>query len=315
MGMNGIRFYGLLYIDAQNNKNVNVRGVVDPNIYILCASLCSKTFRAAGSVFCIITNEVEYVRKRFDSLGLEDITVFPHDFISVVPTATPFYATHFKLDIYRAFGRGVFGEQVGLIDLDTVLLRKLPSTTSLAVYDITEQVIPTYGRRIGSDMELVSGRSLSDPRWYGGEFIMGTTTEFATVSQYTDKCWTNYLQNISSLHHVGDEMIVSSALNMARGDGVRIVDYGRDNLVARWWTARTEHRQAAFDAVERAALLHLPADKTFLAKEAPYEFETEKFLSRFRRHARNKIAVRSIVNAGTLLLGGGMKFTPRLTSK
>lgn len=316
MGMEGTSFYGLLYIDAQSSKNVNLGKVASPNIYILCASLCSKTFRAAGAVFHIITNNEEYVRRHLDGFGLDDIVVFGHDFPSIVPKNTPFYVAHFKLDIFKAFGHGIFGERIALIDLDTVLLRRLPPTASLAVYDISDQVFPAYGRhRIGSDMELVSGRPLSDPRWYGGEFVMGSATEFATVSRYIDSCWTNYVENISSLHHVGDEMIMSCALNMARADGVRIVDYGQDNVVARWWTARTSHRQAAFDVISGAALLHLPADKGFLAKEAGYEFDPEAFLSRFRRHARKKIVARAVASAGELLVRRSTKFTPRLSSE
>src|SRR5262249_31429732 len=153
----------------------------------------------------------------------------------------------------------------------------LPPAASLAVYDISDQIFPAYGRRrVVSDMELVSGRPLSDARWYGGEFVMGSATEFATVSRHIYLFPTNYVENISSLHHVGDEMIMSCALNMARADGVRIVDYGQDNVVARWWTARTSHRQAAFDVISGgAALLHLPADKVFLAKEAGHEFDPE----------------------------------------
>jgi len=316
MGMEGTKFYGLLYIDAQGSKNVNLGKVVDPNIYILCASLCSKTFRAAGAVFHIITNNEEYVRRHLEGSGLDDIVVFGHDFPSIVPRTTPFYVAHFKLDIFKAFGHEIFGERIALIDLDTVLLRRLPPTASLAAYDISDQVFPAYGRhRIGSDMELVSGRSLSDPRWYGGEFVMGSATEFATVSRYIDSCWTNYVENFSSLHHVGDEMIMSCALNMARADGVRIVDYGQGNVVARWWTARTSHRQAAFDAISGAALLHLPADKAFLAKEAGYEFDREAFLLRFRRHARKKIVARAVASAGELLIRKSTKFTPRLSSE
>jgi len=316
MFMEGTRMYGLLYIDdAQSNKNVNLGEVVDPNIYILCASLCSNTFRAAGGIFRIITNNEEYVRRRLETLGLDDTVVLGREFSWIVPESIRFYAAHFKLDIFNAFGRGIFGERIGLIDVDSVLLRRLPPTASLAVYDISDQVFPAYGKdRIAFDMELVSGRSLSDPRWYGGEFVMGSAAEFATISEYIDLCWANYVDNISCLHHVGDEMIMSSALNMARADGLPIADYGQDRVVARWWTARTAHRQVSFDVVRGAALLHLPADKAFLAKEAGHEFDPEGFLSRFRRYARKKIVVRAVVGAGELFLRGSKKFTPRLSS-
>ena len=290
---NETRFYGLLYIDEQNNKDHSgLRCGVDPiDIYIMCASLCSKTFRAMGSALHLITNKGEYVRRRLERLNLDDLAVLDHDFSLTVPKKIWFYSAHFKLDILKAFGLGQFGERIGLIDLDTVLLRRLPSSAGLAVYDISDQVFPAFGKhRVVSDLQLVSGRSLSDPRWYGGEFVAGSAVEFATISRHIDSCWPTYVKYISSLHHVGDEMIMSSALNMARADGVEMVDYGQAGLVARWWTDPTEHKQAPFDAVTGAALLHLPADKVFLSQEAGYRFDPEVLLSRFRRYARKKIA-------------------------
>jgi hypothetical protein len=313
------RFYGLLYIDEQNNKYHSNRGCgVNPiDIYIMCASLCSKSFRATGAEFHIITNNKAYISRRLEHLNLENLAVFEHNFSLIVPKKIWFYSAHFKLDIFKAFGRGQFGDHIGLIDLDTVLLRKLPRSAGLAVYDTSDQVFPAFGKpRVVSDLQLVSGRCLADPRWYGGEFVAGSAAEFSTISHYIDLCWPNYIKNIGSLHHVGDEMVMSSALNMARADSAQIVDYGQAGLVARWWTDRTEHDQAPFDAVTGVALLHLPADKMFLAREARYQFDSEALLSRFQRYARKKIACRVVADAAdTLLRRPRVLFTPRLTSR
>ena len=315
---NETRFYGLLYIDEQNNKDhSDLPCGVDPiDIYIMCASLCSKAFRAIGAAFHLITNKAEYVRRRLVCLGLEDFAVLHHDFSLMVPKKIWFYSAHFKLDLVKAFGLGQFGKRIGLIDLDTVLLRRLPGSAGLAVYDISDQVFPAFGKhRVVSDLQLVSGRPLSDPRWYGGEFVAGSAMEFATISRHIDSCWPNYIKYLSSLHNVGDEMIMSSALNMARADGVQMVDYGQAGLVARWWTDRTEHKQAPFDAVTGAALLHLPADKVFLSQEAGYQFDPEMLLSRFRRYARKKIAHPVVDGAVEPLLSRPRElFTPRLSS-
>jgi hypothetical protein len=319
MNANETRFYGLLYIDEQNNRYHSNRGYgVDPvDIYIMCASLCSKSFEANGTAFHIITNRKSYTRRRLKDLKLGNITVFEYDFSLMVPKKMWFYSAHFKLDIFNAFGRGQFGEYVGLVDLDTVLLRRLPQSAGLAVYDISDQVFPAFGKhRVVSDLQLISDRSLKDPRWYGGEFVAGSATEFATVSHYINLCWPRYILNIGSLHHVGDEMVMSSALNMARADGVHIVDYGKTGLVTRWWTDRTKHKQAPFDAVTGAALLHLPADKVFLTREAWYQFDSGGLLSRFQRYAKKKIACRVVGQAvDNLLRRQRVLFTPRLTSK
>jgi hypothetical protein len=310
-------FYSLLYIDEASNQNPNLIAATDPiDVYILCACLCSKTFRGAGSSFRLITNNEAYVKSRLRALRLDDVAVVAYAFALPVPKNIPFYSAHFKLDIFKAFGSGTFGGQTGFVDLDTVLLRRLPSSDALAVYDISDQVFAAYNRdRVVSDMEKISGRRLSDARWYGGEFVMGSAAAFCAISQYVESCWPRYVRCFPTLHHVGDEIIMSSALNMARADGVRIIDYKETCLVARWWTARTRHKQEAFDAVRGAALLHFPADKVFLAKQARYNFQPELFLSRFRRHAQRKIALRAILALGESLIGSPRKFTPVLSSR
>jgi hypothetical protein len=108
-------------------------------------------------------------------------------------------------------------------------------------------------------------------------------------------------------------MVMSSALNMARADGVHIIDYGQAGLVARWWTDRTEHG-APFDALTGTALLHLPADKMFLTRDARYQFDSGEFLSRFQRYARKKIA-RLGQAIDTPLKEPGVLFTPRLAAR
>jgi hypothetical protein len=320
MSANETRFYGLLYIDEQNNRyHSNRAHGVDPvDIYIMCASLCSKSFNANGAVFNIITNKPAYTRQRLEHLKLERISVSEHDFSLMVPKKKMyFYSAHFKLDVFNAFGDGQFGEHIGLVDLDTILLRSLPQSANLAVYDISDQVFPAFGKsRVVSDLELISGRSLEDPHWYGGEFVTGSAAEFATISHYINLCWPKYVRNIGSLHHVGDEMVMSSALNMARADGVHILDYGQAGLVARWWSDRTEHEQAPFEPLTAAALLHLPGDKMFLTREARYQFDSGEFLSRFQRHARKKIAHRVAGQAvDTLLEEPRVLFTPRLAAR
>jgi hypothetical protein len=315
--MHEMTFYGLLYIDEASNQNPNMVGCADPiDVYVSCASLCSKAFRTAGTSFRLITNDEAHVKRRLGALQLDDVSVVAYAFSWPVPKNIPFYSAHFKLDIIKAFGRGMFGWQIGLVDLDAVMLKRLPISNNLAVYDISDQVFATYGKdRVLSEMERICNRHLSEVRWYGGEFVMGSASVFYEISQYVELCWPDYVRCIPTLHHVGDEMIMSSALNMARADGVRMIDYGKTGLVARWWTARTQHKQPAFDSCKDAALLHLPADKVFLARQGRYHFQRESFLSRFRRHAQRKIALRTVVDIGDSLLGRPKKFTPILSAR
>jgi hypothetical protein len=312
--MHETNFYGLLYIDETNNLNPNLLGAADQtDVYVSCASLCSKAFRAAGTPFHLITNDEAYVQRRLSALKLDDVGVVAYPFAWPVPKNIPFYSAHFKLDIIKAFGRGTFGRQVGLVDLDAILLKGLPFSEDLAVYDISDQVSSHKRISVLSDIEKISGRQLPDARWYGGEFTMGSAAAFYEISQYVELCWPDYVRCIPMLHHIGDEMIMSSALNMARADGVRLIDYGKAGFVARWWTARTQHKQAAFDSCKDTALLHLPADKVFLARQARYRFQRELFLSRFRKYAQRKLALRAVFGIVESLIGRPKKFAPSLS--
>jgi hypothetical protein len=84
--MDETKLYGLLYYDEANNKNANLKVTVNPtDVYVSCASLCSKAFRAAGAVFGLITNNEEYVRSRFSALQLDDIIIVGHKFSLGIP--------------------------------------------------------------------------------------------------------------------------------------------------------------------------------------------------------------------------------------
>lgn len=312
--MEPTQYYGLLYIDESHNRHANLAGSADPvDIYLSCACLCANSFQSAGKTFCLVTNDTSEVQRRLDRLQLNGLTTASFEFSRRVPLGIPFYSAHFKLDLLRGFGSGEFGNEVGLVDLDTVLLGSLPQRDALGVYDISDQIRPAYEQdRIVADIKKISERSIPEARWYGGEFITGSAGMFRAISTYIEQFWANYIQNVGSLGHVGDEMIVSAALNCAQLDGISLVDYGKDGSVARWWTSRTRHQQLPFDRVKGAALLHLPADKTFLATHARNTFDGAAFLKDFRPYVQRKCRSRRIVHLAESLLGRPKQFPPVL---
>ncbi len=314
--VNKTAYYSLLYIDQNHKHNANLIGGGDPiDVYLSCACLCFKAFRLAGASFSLVTNDASDVRRRLEYLDLSSLPIVSRKFSLSVPHGLPFFSAHFKLDLFHGFASGDFGSHVGFVDLDTVLLRKLPECNSLGVYDISDQVLPVYEqRRIVADIEKISGKRLPDARWYGGEFIVGSAEMFGVVSSYVEEFWESYTQNVKSLAHIGDEMLVSAALNFARLEGIELIDFGKNGLVARWWTTRTQHQQAPFDLVRGAALLHLPADKPFLAAQAGKPFDSDAFVNKFRRHVRRKCFSRGILHIGEGLLKRPKRFLPKLTA-
>ena len=307
--------YGLLYVDRRHNTPTNLksRGVDPIDIYIKCAALCANSMAANEQRFRLITNDAKALRRRSIELGLQNLDIIEHSFKWTVPDGIPFYSAHFKLELLEAFATGHYGPHIGLIDIDTALCRPLlfPPLPpgGLLAYDISDQIFPAYGaERVRADLERIAGKALGKIRWFGGEFLLGDTMGFRHLSDLIAQCWPRYTAAVTELHHVGDEMIVSAALNMASENGQAIIDAGSASVVIRWWSARTGFRQRPFRQAKSHNLMHLPSDKPFLAEFAAEPFEGSAFLSAYESYVRKKLIRRNIYNVLTGLLGRPKKF-------
>lgn len=306
--------YGLLYIDPLNKFHANLsdrHNAID--VYLLCAATCSRSFRALGVNFKIISNDKKNLLERLQRLHISDLDVVQYTFTLPVPSGIPFYAAHFKLEVLCAFGTGELGQVVAMVDVDAILLRPLKISDSLGVFDISEQVEPAYGReKIFSDLKVITGNRISAGRWFGGEFILGHADHFAALSRYIKGCWSNYLPSIDSLHHVGDEMVLSAALNMYSEQVASVDDYGKGGDVARWWSSRTLHKQMPFSTYGNVSFLHLPADKDFLSKYA-HKDTTKQIMADYKRYVQRKLISRSFLSILERMQSKPKKFTPSLT--
>jgi hypothetical protein len=190
-----------------------------------------------GVDFAIITNNKSAVSERLAALGGE-IDTIEHVFDRETPEDASFYAAHFKLDLLRAFCAGTYGARVGLIDIDTILIRPivLPTVSeyTLFVYDIADRVRFEIGDAgILRYLSVIGGPSADRAGWYGGEFISGGAPAFASLSCVVDAFWVAYRCHYRDFHHVGDEVIVTAALGHLRKEGMPLVDVGAAGLVAR----------------------------------------------------------------------------------
>lgn len=287
-----ISMFGLLFIDnATNSPNIRGGGADELlRIYVKNAQTLSKSLKINGRIssFTLLTNNMERISEYLgdDTLQLEQL-----HFARELPEGSRFYAAHHKLDIFR-FLSEIDAQTVGLCDLDMYCLRPLPEAalTVLAngipiVYDITEQVEPAYGvETIRSDLATVSG-SVGLTRWFGGEFICGAPAFFRELSNAVEQIYPRYLRAINQVHHVGDEMVTSCALGVMIDSGLVVADARDLGVVARYWNSKTRHRQSPFSAYQHCAMLHLPADKRFLAALADHEpSDAQDFLRRYRGH-------------------------------
>jgi len=293
-------FHGLLYIDERENQHVNLKGSHNGiDIYLRCAALCASSVRFHGCVFRLITNDRAYVQRRLGELQIPQCEVVEPRFTLDVPRGIRFYGAHFKLEVYTLFGKGAFGDWLGLIDIDSVMTAPINfpelSPETLIGYDITDQVTPAYGvERIRSDVERLTRVPTPRFRWLGGEFLFGHADSFRVLSNAMASLWLRYLDEIENLHHVGDEMLLCASAHVL--PELRILDGGKLGFVARWWSARTPHRQPPFAAIRSRSILHLPSDKPFLAAFSGAEFHPSTFISAYERAVAGKLTRRRLLN-------------------
>lgn len=270
-----MHLYGLLYVD-ENDVSVNVRirqQSARLAMYVANAVNLARSLRHFGHGFTLLTNTAldRYAPGLLQAHGLQ---VRQIEFSTEVPRNIPFYSAHFKLDALRHMAAQAHEDYALLLDLDIECVRAFPAAAELVtqsglplVYDITDQVRPAYGEtRIAADLALIAGRPLP-PCWYGGELLGGTPAFLARLNAVVEELWPRYVKDHASLHHQGDEMLVSAALGLLRLEGAPLYDAGQLGLVTRWWSQQPRHPQLRFaDAASDATLLHLPQDKLHLAR-------------------------------------------------
>jgi hypothetical protein len=287
------------------------------DIHLECGMLLSKACDHHSLGYAIVTNDKSVVDERLAALG-GAVTTIQHEFDRNVPEGMAFYAAHFKLDLLRGFGSGDYGAKIGLIDIDSVLLRPIalpiPNDNTFLVYDISEDARSELGDSvILNDLNLIGGPTASKACWYGGEFIAGSAPAFARLSRTVDPLWPAYSAHWRELHHVGDEMIITAALERLRSEGVVLVDAGQAGIVARWWTARTGYVQRSFDEVKSACILHLPSDKRFLAERAKAPFNPDRMIVDYRSFAAGKLGRRRVANTLLNLFRAERKYVGRVS--
>lgn len=284
-----VKFYGLLYLSPEKDSVVNshVMNFEDQvSVYLDCAISLAKSLSSRGISFILLTNNSDFLGD-LSSSKAKFLQIKEIDFFTEVPSDAKFYSAHFKLDVFRYLA-SLNEDYVGLCDLDMICINDMPSSLSNNIkkkipmcYDISDQVIPAYGHdTITQSLKMIHGLD-GEGRWTGGEFIAGSSDFFQILSKEADHLFENYKRHIKRLHHVGDEAFTSAALEIIRMKGIYIADAGTLGIVGRYWSSKCLHPQKPIEYFHRSFLLHLPADKRFLAGLAnqknsePVEFKIQ----------------------------------------
>lgn len=310
------QLHALLFVDEAAERHANLRARDPLRVYSRNAALLARSALAAGHHLTLVTNAPERVHALLAADGLETLVrLRHHSFSRDLPAAWPFRSAHRKLELLEAFGTGAFGSHPALVDCDAVVLAplRLRDAETLWLYDVTAAM---FGE--GQEGAAACARRLAplgphaEPRWYGGEFLAGPAHAFAALAQALAALWPAYLGLAAPALCGGDELPLSAAAAQLAGKGHPIGDAGAAGLVARWWSRRTVQPHAAFRDAARAAVLHLPADKPYLATAALHPFDPIRFTTDYAGHAARRLPRERAAVLAERLLGRAAQRLPQL---
>jgi len=270
--MNRYIFASLLHIDKRNFGSPNNKNN-SPDSYLRQIKLLNSTlYNTFGQELVVITNDKEQVESFFADEAMSP-KVINYEPTFQPPINLTFYGAHFKLEAFKAglklLSKGA-ADYFCLLDCDIIANMSfdqqqewLISKSDIAVYDISDYVFPAYGvREIWENLELVGGVSYTNPKWFGGEFLMATEKGLKELITECEHTLELYLKYHSELHHSGDEMFVSSALNniIEQGD-INVVEIGTSKVIGRHWA---QLNYISFDFFKTCNFIHCPGSKQIL---------------------------------------------------
>ncbi|RDE06303.1 hypothetical protein DVW87_00800 [Sphingomonas aracearum] len=294
--------HGLLILDTESVDLPNVSRRRDAEqLYMRCAALMVRSVTAAGLRAVVVTNAAQRVATEFAELGLQDANIVERAFELPADRTIPHRAAHAKLALMRDLAASGEDALMAILDLDAVMLRaphlgEALTPGRLACFDITPAMFAESGGRCENDVRRISNDQVRVPRWFGGEMVVGDAAAFRSLVEMIDLVEPRYWAEHAGLYHSGDEAPVSTALNLLRERGHHHLDLGEGRHLARWWSTWRPFAQQSLSEAGRACVLHLPADKAFLAGEAGHAFVPSRFLRRYRRHVARRLAVRRLAS-------------------
>ena len=312
-----LEFYGLMIAPLESDTSINLAGEASIlDAYLRCAAVCHASFAYHGYRWTLVTDAPDRIVEGYERLGLEAPPVRAVDFAWEVPSDLRFRAAHYKLELLQRFASGAYGDRVGLVDLDTICIAVLPPIVTdhgaLVGYDMSEAQKRSPATSASVESLRALGVPTDQPRWWGGEFVVGDKEHFASLGEHLTQLWPRYLANEAAMAHVGDEMILTAAMMRLEADEIELRDGGAGKAIARFWSARTLAPFPRFGAAREASILHLPADKPFIARHAGQPFSPDGFLSGYERYLRRKTLLRRPLALAARLIGSPRRFAPRL---
>lgn len=283
-----LKFYTLLYIRDQHHETASENGNANILDYIKCCRTLHNSLARFGYHLTILTNHPDRILQYDSTLSVRKINTE-----LALPEDIRFYAAHYKIDAFKYFST-LDNEYSVLLDSDIVCINDIPQNFKNIIeknipvyYDISDQSYPAYGRQKVIDDKTLIMSSVSIGNWAGGELIGGDRFFWKNLYELSMKYFEPYIKNYKQLHHQGDEALVSCAIEYLQTNNTKILNIGTLGIISRYWSVKTLHVGRPLQALYDNFLLHLPADKVFLAN---YHFKNENaFIKDYQLYLRFKL--------------------------
>ena len=276
-----------MYINNSDHKLVvSENGNANIENYVYCCNTLNISLQRFGCNLTVLSNKPEEILKYDLKINVEKI-----DFNLSVPNDIRFYSAHFKIDVFKYLAKNTNNYSI-LLDNDIICINDISENFLRIIaqgfpvyYDITDQVYPAYGReKIIYDKSLIMADN-SIGNWAGGEFLGGRKKFWNELYNECVNLWDNYQRNYKNLHHQGDEMLLSCAIERYSKINC-VINIGTIGGISRFWSVKTLHIGKPIEALYDNFLLHLPADKEFLSQ---YNFfDNNRFIMDYGHYLKNK---------------------------
>ena len=270
---NKIFFFGLLHIKSNENRNLNFNSKNDTQkilVYLKNAILLDRQLKFYGYELILITNNKTYLNILLKKLNY-DLKLNSIKFTTFVPKNTHFYSCHFRVDVFRYFSKLKNVYSV-LLDLDTLILNNpkkllyLQKKNISLVNNISQNVIPAYGRnKILKKLKTLNPK-INKILWFGGDFFAGNNIFFKNLYSQTKFFQKKFVQNKKYLYNQTDELFITASLYNLKNKKNLKIKYAKElNIFTRYWNTNVLHDQKKIIYYKKFIFLHTPADKIFLS--------------------------------------------------
>ncbi|TBW09316.1 hypothetical protein E0E52_07770 [Azotobacter chroococcum] len=266
-------FATLVWIDEKNLKHDNNKSNSIFS-YLRQARLLAKSLhQEIGKNLCILTNRPEICNQFFsEKTSWQPLIIETPASISP-PDGIKFYSAHHKLSALAKILELLkidSDDRFFLLDSDIYVNKALSasqifalSSADLTVYNISDQVFPVYGgQRISNEIDFITKSKITDPQWFGGEFLSGNSKGLSCLIEKANDLIPTYFENHEKLHHLGDEMYISCAINTLRQDSdIKINTANNYYFCSRHWSRHTD-RPLSWHF--KHSFIHCPGSKPVL---------------------------------------------------